>query len=421
MKVFPLTDSSGQLYSPTRQAATLAKYSRSHESARALIEKTPELNATAFQQKVLVDYGHSSVAELATIPVCFEGVSIIASKMLEAWPRPGCSEKSTRMQKFSLDSMCWPTEELRQEFEPLVRKEFELYEKILAWANKENPTGAKGKLAIQREAFDLARGLLPAGTKTNLALVAYPRDLADIIRTLTGASNPEFVDIGKKLKDSLLEIGGPLIRYTEPCEWSNSFKYLQVCKDPKAKGQAVFLVQCYQHDDIFELVKVTCGMSKEEFISKMDNRPKKADVPDIFKLYRAEFDIFIDYGSFRDIQRHRRMNKFVPNLNCKYGYYTPTQFKGDLLLEYTELLEEVVEKVSRSNISEELKQYVIPMNFIHRSYVDMDLQQLYYLVELRTKEGGHETYRKLAYDMYVLASEVFPNAMQWCRVANPKK
>ena len=89
--VFPLTDEEGNLYPPIRQAATLAKYSRSPESARVLVQQTPELKAEAFQKRVIVTWGHSSVAELATIPVCFEGVSIVASKVLEAWPRPGCS------------------------------------------------------------------------------------------------------------------------------------------------------------------------------------------------------------------------------------------------------------------------------------------------------------------------------------------
>jgi hypothetical protein len=69
MDIFPLVDENGQLYSPVRQAAVLAKYSRSPESARVLIHQTPELAAEKFQERVIVTWGHSSVAELATIPV----------------------------------------------------------------------------------------------------------------------------------------------------------------------------------------------------------------------------------------------------------------------------------------------------------------------------------------------------------------
>src|SRR5512135_190865 len=107
-EVFCLTAPDGRLLPPAVQATVLAKSSRSPLSARQIVAQLTAEEADKFQEKWVIGYNHSSVAELAVVPICFEGVSIIASKFLEAWQRPGYSEKSTRYQIFSRDSFVTP-------------------------------------------------------------------------------------------------------------------------------------------------------------------------------------------------------------------------------------------------------------------------------------------------------------------------
>ena len=194
MDIFTLTDDEGRLFHPVRQAATFAKYSRSPDSAHELVKQTDELAAAKFQQKWIVNFGHNAIAELATIPVAFEGVSIVASKAIEAWERPGVCEKSTRMQHFDRDSLYVPEgiePATLDRVMPLVEKCFQLYESLLkdlpAVLGEKNPDASQAQL--NRAVFDIARYLLPAGCRTNLGICAYPRDLSEMISVLSGNPN----------------------------------------------------------------------------------------------------------------------------------------------------------------------------------------------------------------------------------------
>jgi thymidylate synthase ThyX len=67
----------------------------------------------------------------------------------------------------------------------------------------------------------------------------------------------------------------------------------------------------------------------------------------------------------------------------------------------------------------DLSQYVIPLGYLHRTVFDMDLEELYYVVELRTRPQGHISYRRVAYRMFELATGMYPQLMQWCRAQKP--
>lgn len=421
MKVFPLLDSDQNLFPPTQQAAILAKYSRSPDTVETLIAGTPEFKSDAFQERVVVNYGHSSVAELATIPVCFEGVSIVASKVLESLPRPGCSEKSTRMVKFHRSQWYDPTEDgsLGEEFANLLQSMFSLYDRVIDWAQT---AGFE-----EREALDIARSILPAGVTTNLGLVAYPRDLAKLQQYLLSSPNPELCNIGRHMQANLQKIGGPLIRHAEAQPWLQNWQpahggFLPV---QAAAGIGAYLVQFsaahrFAEEDFYAFAAQVYGMTVDDFIEKMNARPFKAEVPDAFRALRAVFTICIDFGSFRDLQRHRRMNQQVPLFRANYGWVTPKELlNSDLTKEFCALMHDLQGRVHVSSQPSWARQYVIPMAFLHICEFDMDLQQLYYLTELRTQPGGHINYRQVAWQMAQAATKIWPKAMRWCRAVCP--
>jgi thymidylate synthase ThyX len=109
MDIFCLRDQNGRLLDPSVQATVLAKYSRSPHSARDVLSGLTSEEANKFHSKWTITYGHSSVAELACVPICFEGISMVASKFVEKFQRAGYSEKSTRYQRFSKNSFINPT------------------------------------------------------------------------------------------------------------------------------------------------------------------------------------------------------------------------------------------------------------------------------------------------------------------------
>lgn len=431
MDIFPLLNDEGAPLSPIRQASVFAKYSRSPESARTLAQKTDETNAEAFQQKVIVDFGHNSVAELATIPVAFEGVSIIASKAIEAWQRPGVSEKSTRMQEFDRDSVHIP-EGLDRPFQDVVSvyisNAFRFYEKLLVQLP---PILARRypdlkDLQIKRMTFDTARYLLPAGCKTNLGICAYPRDLAEMISTFTGSLNPEFVEIGTKLKKAVSSIGGPLIRHTEADTWVNQLSLTPPVFIASDVGDVVQLRSYTPSEErLLSILGQRYGYSTQDWRALMELRPKHHAAPHAFREARLNFYVQMDYGAFRDLQRHRRMEQFVGFLTPNLGFSVPEELEdhrddpeaNKLSREFRKTLGVFMglQPWPRDPQQVSLAQYVLPLAFRVPWSISMDLQQLYYLVELRTAPAGHISYRKVAYNMLVEARKIFPFFTQWVR------
>lgn len=423
-EVFVLTDESGKLLDPSVQATILAKYSRSPDSAKDIVKLSPE-EANKFHDKWTISYGHSSVAELANIPICFENVSIIASKFLEKWQRPGYSEKSTRYQKFSSDSFITPPG-APSTMHNFASKYFEayqnLYPKVLEKCAKImglDPSLAK----VKARAFDNVRYLLPAGTGTNLAAVINLRDLRYVISEARGHSNPEIRNIGELAFEAGSKICPTLLKEALPDSFEPRVKKLDF---GASKDKRVVL---YEHSDFpmekFRyFVENVYGMNWDTFQVLMNSRhqfksPKQA--PDVFKEIRLKFNIVMDYGAYRDLQRHRRLEQFAEPLTPYIGYEVPDDIAGtELEPEYRRAME-LVSSYDDSHVINDfdLMQYMVPLGYLHRSTFSMDMKELYYLTELRTKPQGHISYRRIAYEIFELAKEKYPEIMKWCQVVKP--
>ncbi|KKK56225.1 hypothetical protein LCGC14_3066670, partial [marine sediment metagenome] len=230
--IFCLTDQDGRLFNPAVQATVLAKYSRSPDSARRIVSELNEEDADRFQEKWVVQFGHNSVAELAVIPVCFEGISIVASKFIESWQRPGYSEKSTRYQVFSRDSFVTPPG-APPTMKLFASRFYDAYDRLhpkiirrCAELMGEDPNTEKPKREVKARAFDNIRYLLPAGTGTNVAVVMNMRDVRGMISGLRGHSNPEFRHLGDGLHNAAMELAPSLVKHTEPDEFRLPIKGL---------------------------------------------------------------------------------------------------------------------------------------------------------------------------------------------------
>lgn len=114
------------------------------------------------------------------------------------------------------------------------------------------------------------------------------------------------------------------------------------------------------------------------------------------------FDTLMDYGAFRDLQRHRICTQINQELGVDHGYEIPRDLpEAGLLDEYQEVMERA--KAAYELIADDLPheaQYVIPMAFRKRTLFKMNLREFFHIVELRTKSGGHFSYRALVYEMY---------------------
>jgi thymidylate synthase ThyX len=441
-RVFCLTDKDGNLLPPSIQATVLAKYSRSPLSAAEIVSTLSAEEADKFQDKWLVTWGHSSVSELVTLPICFEGVSIVASKFIESYQRPGYSEKSTRYQKFSSASFITPPG-APTTMKMFTKRLYDAYDKLyprvvkhcaeLMGKDSNDPKVLEDRV-VKARAFDNVRYLLPAGTGTNLGEVAFGRDFRYFIRDALGHSNPEIRMLGEMVRKAIGEICPPFIKDIEPDSFEpviSSLGRLPVEFNYNNPSWCVSLhrprrmLDCGQDSDLVQrtfesMISERYGMSWSAFSKHMESRGNRS-VPKIFRSIRLQFDVIIDYGAFRDLQRHRRCEQYSEPLTINYGYIIPDDIIGtDMEDEYKTAMDSVQSYEDENVIHDrDLSQYIIPLGYLHRTVFDVDLEELYYIVELRTRPQGHISYRRVAYKMFEIARDLYPKLMQWCRAISP--
>ena len=437
MDVFILRDSQGNLLAPAVQSTVLAKYSRSPLSARQIVATLTLEEADKFNDRWFITWGHSSIAELATFPICFEGVSIVASKFLESFQRPGYSEKSTRYQKFSADSFILPPG-APETMRTFVKRLYEAYDRLLPRVvrrcaelmgkDPSDPEVLKDR-TVKARAFDNVRYLLPAGTGTNLGIVANGRDFKYLVRNALGHQNPEIREIGEQTKKVIEDIFPVLMHGVTPDSFELPIQSLGSLPDSFDRIKPSWNVSLYRphllpdphlvQKSFESMVAERYGMSWTAFCSYMEERGDRS-VPKIFRNFRLQFDIIMDYGAFRDLQRHRRCEQYPEFLSTYYGYLVPDDITGtEMEAEYRTAMDSVQAYADECIYDQNLMQYLIPLGYLHRTVFGMDLEECYYLIELRSRPTGHIAYRRIAYRMFELATLRYPKLLQWCRAVAP--
>jgi len=424
MDIYVLKSKDGNLLPPSIQATTLAKYSRSSLSAKDIINTLTNEEANKFHSKWTISYGHSSVAELAVIPICFEGISIIASKFIEKYQRAGYSEKSTRYQYFSKDSFINPLPG-NTTLTNFAKRYYEAYDEMhhaaLDRAACLIGTQDINENRVKARAFDSLRYLLPAGTGTNLACVINLRDLRYLISEALGHKNPEIRTIGAEVLKCASELCPSLLGGIEPDNFEPRLKAIIPDYFVKDK-ESVKILNCdlKSFEKMKKYAKSIYGMEWGELNTLMNKRGNRRTV-EIFRLVDFTLEIIMDYGAYRDLQRHRRCEQFPEPLTTYYGYSVPDDFVNTPLEEkYRNVMDQLLNYEEDTVIHDnDIYQYIIPMGYLHRSIFKMDLAELYYITELRTKPQGHISYRRIAFKMFEEVNNKFPELMQWCNAISP--
>lgn len=114
------------------------------------------------------------------------------------------------------------------------------------------------------------------------------------------------------------------------------------------------------------------------------------------------FDTLMDYGAFCDLQRHRLTTQINQPATTTHGYEVPRDLaEAGLLARFEELLANnklAFEELAATDINE--ARYVLAKAWRKRTLFKMNLRELYHFVELRSRSGGHFSYRTLVYEMY---------------------
>lgn len=367
--------------SPENNAMLQALYSRSCDSVLVNAERARD--EQDFMKKFYIGYGHSSIGDCGTVTLFFEDVSILCAKAIQDNPLYSGQETSTRYIDMTKRRIHSPEEsvsllEAWRDLYVQVRDELtEKYSQMYPDADEK---------AIKCKVFDVARGFLPAGITTQLSWTTNLRQADEMLKELTNHPLQEVREVAYKA----------LIALTE--KYPSSFSSVL---SPRWLGECELAYSRYSWDKSFRCFTNVFDMEamEEDCAGILTNRPRGARVPRWMNRYGTwTSQIVMDYGSFRDLQRHRNGVCRLPLL--AWGDWGFNEwYLRDLGWEYSGRVEELLNRANRLKMSEEDRQYFLPLGLNVCVETVYGLSQMVYVSELRSRVGVHPTLRDVAIRM----------------------
>ena len=413
--------------------------------------------AEEFYERVLVGYGDDSVAELAGAHIAIERTSTLAAKALED-SRIGISplEKSTRYVRFDRPGpdgrhLFYRGPELSHpDYEPGADALFGVYSSLVEpvteairerYPLEPDETKRAWKSATRAKALDLLRGLLPAGTLTNLGLFGNGRAFEYLIIKLAGHELPECRRLANDVHRELalvipsfvkralderygrpsaerlerLRVGlAKLARRGEPLPTGPSVKLIE--HDPDAERKVVAAALFPHSDAPLDEQVGDAPQVLESLLADRANRRQRP--PRALEHAEYTFEIVSNFGAYRDLHRHRMLTQDRQWLGTALGYDLPDGLKElgadgrfAAAVEAAALAHGRLER----DAGPALAQYLVPLAFRVRWYFKANLREIYHLCELRTTPQGHPDYRWVAQEMFHRVSEVHPTLARYAR------
>lgn len=420
--------------------------------------------AQNFYDRILDGYGDDSIGELGGAHVAIENVSMLAAKILEDCRIGGSPlEKSTRYiyfdQKVKGEYLFYRepilmTSAYRDIYIDTCNMLFDTYSKLIppltAMIEEKmphDPTVSKAAYtaALRAKVLDCLRGLLPAGTLTNMGVYGNGRFYEQLIHKLHCNNLAEMQDIGKRMYDEIAKVLPSFIRRAEMSHRThqhyaqfyetqqNDIKVVTkencgfpertmdpgvrlICSDPDAVVKvAAAILFANSNKSLTDLWAYCKQLPDEELARILDaassaRETRRQKSPRALEHANFTFEMVTDFGAYRDLHRHRMLTQERQLLNCDYGYFIPPEIIGTPLeADYNTAMikaKEVFDMIA-AELPEEA-QYVIPMAFNVRWYFQLNLRALQWLCELRSAPAGHPNYRYVAQAMARQVTDAFP-------------
>jgi thymidylate synthase ThyX len=261
--------------------------------------------------------------------------------------------------------------------------------------------------AIKAKAFDILRSFLPAGITTQLSWHTNLRQAWDKLCYLRHNPLPEVRYVAETILSRLKE------KY--PQSFSHELRGEQ--ENYRSLASENYFYYKAEQPTEFSLKTNILPREIEKYADIIKNRPPKTGLPHFLtELGTITFDFLLDFGSFRDIQRHRNGVCRMPLLTTELGFnsWYLEQLPPELLSKAEKLIEEQKEAISRFGVPPEILQYYIALGFNVACRVTYGLPATVYVVELRTGKAVHPTLRKLALRMREALLNTFPSLVLNC-------
>ncbi len=370
-----------------------ALHSRSTGGVDEHLKILAEKGADKFMSTYYVGYGHKSIGDCGMAVVFIEGVSMLAAKAIQDYKLYNGQEASTRYIDFAGQLFINPvgTAEGNIILENWRTFYLKAVEEMKLELKKRYPLGEGEKevtydKAIAARAFDITRGFLPAGASTNLAWTGTLRQFADRIAHLRHHPLPEVQEIADALEDGMIKA------------YPNSFSVEKKRYEATEAYVAETMKHYYYHDAVSPTMAVVRNgidtAALTPYKSLFTERPAKTELPKWLGCYgEITLAFTLDFGSFRDIQRHRAVTQRMPLLTSEIGFnpWYLDQLTDTLQTEAAILISEQKEAINSLTADQNLRQYYLPMGYNISNYLTGDLPALVYLIEIRATSLVHPT------------------------------
>ncbi len=460
---------------PEQMAVAIAKCSRSTTPFDQNVDDVSLEKAAEFHEKWVVGYGHASVAEHAVASLALQNVPQVIVKILEDSRLASFTEKSSRYQVFTRDRVGVPKtlaqhplmENVNGLFDALYGLYDECYPLFEALFRERNPKAAdmsEGAYNATLKAMicDRTRYLLPAASLTSLGMTANARVWERAIVKLLSSPDALAQQIGEEVKgvlkgfahldrdQALKHFPFPtLLKYADFNEYQSALHDdIQNCvtdlgldqQDLRDHATADRPVTCTFDDRTAELriaaallakhARLPMGVAMDALAADTAKRDAvlKAAIqsrgahdapPREFEHAWFQHEIVMDYGAWRDIQRHRICTPSNQTLGTDLGYDMPEEFmeigKDKEFMEVMDTARDLYHAVLSAGLECEAE-YLVPMAYRRRMVVSWNLRELFHFIELRSGKKGHPSYRRIAQDIWRTLNEAHPLLASFIRV-----
>ncbi|MCX8189776.1 MAG: FAD-dependent thymidylate synthase [Candidatus Diapherotrites archaeon] len=413
-----------------------------------------EKKAAEFQKKWVVGFGHFSIAEHAVINIAIEDISILLTKIFEDNRLASYTEKSTRYQIFDKGHYYKPKRIMNSRYGRIYEKTldelFDFYSQNFSAAEsyfrekfpkKESMSDAYYASYIKGKTCDVLRYVLPAATLTNVAATFNARSLAHAVEKLLSNKLEEAQSLGLLIKEEASKIMPILGSFAEknPYIEETDLSIANIAKEEfseekkemvkEVAGNEVNLLY-YEQDaedklvaaimyknlhipfqKVLDKVKKLSRAKKERIFEEFFKRIQNKDEP-LREIEHSTytFEILMDYGAYRDIQRHRICTQTTQLLSTRHGFCVPEELSNfGLKKDFCELMRKAGELYHKiAEYSPIDAQYCVPLAFRKRTLFTMNSRELYHIIKLRSSKAGHKSYRRVAQQMYFELQKVQP-------------
>lgn len=436
-----------------------------------------EQKASDFLKKWWVDFGHNSLKDADRIRFAIEWISQVFTKIIEA-PFPTLwdfQEKSTRYLHFWKESLIIPTDlekskyakeikEITNELMYTYLKSFPVVKDALEKnkiVNREEFTSDRSyENTLNAKVFDVVRYLLPANVCTSLWASFSARTLEVHLTHMLSHPLEEVNKVAKSMHEEALKLSPWLLRHVWVSEYDVTrrqklekytdelFKALVEKEEEKDFYQGindeerVNIVFEWDLDNhicasiLFENARKE-GLSYDEcmdLVIDMEDREKEYlmklalwdrwshdRMPRALQHSTVMFDFLLDFGAYRDIQRHRATYQLWQWATAISGYDYPEFINIPWMEEFKKAYDNVMskatqlsKKVIRDNCY--ITEYSCAMGHLVRTTFEMNPGQVAYVMEQRTTPWWHDSYRRLFIEAFKQFKELAPLYSKFIRV-----